>query len=801
MFEGSQHHDKGYFQPLQGAGALAERIDQRRSHQLLGSGADQRARARAVDGIRPHGLSAAGADRGEVLEPARRRAERAAPELREPARTASRRWRCWRRSFRPIIRITGRRSARSPICTRRSVDEVRAVLQHLLPPGERVARASPATSTPTTALELVARYFEEICRRARRSRRCGPRTPALQRRNAAAARGSRRAAAPVSRLAHAGDVRRRRRRARSRGRHPRQRQDVAALSPAGLREAHRHRRVGGAELARSRRLRAGRRDRRARPHARRARTRHRRGDRAGSRPKGRPSDEIERGRVQAEAQFVFRLQTVGGFGGKSDQLNAYNVFLERSRLLRPRSGALPRRHARSRCARRCAAISRTSIAWRSASCRRARRCSRCPARSRRWFHESVRHDRRSQPAARVPGRRRPFHFPAIEKSTLPNGLRVWTVRHASIPVVTVMLLSAAARPTIRRAGKGWPRSPPTCSTRAAATLSAIEMHEALARLGAQLDSDIGPDATLLTVTVLSRFVEPALVAARRHRRAPVAARRRLRARAPAAAAPADAAARHAGRGRRSRVRAAALRQHPYGHTPLGSEQSLSALTVDDVRALPRGEHPAGRRDAGGGRRLRPRGRSQRLPREAFGGWNGAATSPLPVAPPLPGPPRLNIIPRPGAPQSELRIGHVAVARNTPDYHALVAANMVLGGQFVSRINLNLREEKGFTYGARTSFDFRRLPGPVLAAGQRADGGDRRGDPRIAGRDRRHPRSAPGDGRGAGARRRGADARLRAQLRDRRAGRARGHAARALRSAGRLLRRVRPDASSASRSTT
>ena len=50
-------------------------------------------------------------------------------------------------------------------------------------------------------------------------------------------------------------------------------------------------------------------------------------------------------------------------------------------------------------------------------------------------------------------------------------------------------------------------------------------------------------------------------------------------------------------------------------------------------------------------------------------------------------------------------------RSTPDYHALVAANMVLGGQFVSRINLNLREDKGFTYGARTSFDFRRLPGP------------------------------------------------------------------------------------------
>jgi predicted Zn-dependent peptidase len=96
---------------------------------------------------------------------------------------------------------------------------------------------------------------------------------------------------------------------------------------------------------------------------------------------------------------------------------------------------------------------------------------------------------------------------------------------------------------------------------------------------------------------------------------------------------------------------------------------------------------------------------------AFAGWNGRSSGALQELTALPTPPRLNIIRRPGAPQSELRIGHVAAARNTADYHALVAANMVLGGQFVSRINLNLREHKGFTYGARTSFDFRRLAGP------------------------------------------------------------------------------------------
>jgi predicted Zn-dependent peptidase len=96
---------------------------------------------------------------------------------------------------------------------------------------------------------------------------------------------------------------------------------------------------------------------------------------------------------------------------------------------------------------------------------------------------------------------------------------------------------------------------------------------------------------------------------------------------------------------------------------------------------------------------------------AFAGWDGADPTPLVDGRAAAAPARLAIVPRPKAPQSELRIGHVAVSRTTPDYHALVAANMVLGGQFVSRINLNLREDKGFTYGARTSFDFRRLPGP------------------------------------------------------------------------------------------
>lgn len=310
----------------------------------------------------------------------------------------------------------------------------------------------------------------------------------------------------------------------------------------------------------------------------------------------------------------------------------------------------------------------------------------------------------------VPGRTPPFHFPAIERSTLGSGLRVWSVRHVSIPVATVMLLvrrGAADDPVGR---EGLAAITADMLDEGTGLLSAIEIHEALARIGAHLDSDIGPDATLFTLTVLSRFLRPAvslladMIARPSMREEDFARVRQLRLHRlmqlkdmPGAVAD------------RAFMRLL-YGSHPYGHTPLGNDASLSSLTVDDVRAF----HAANLRP--GDATLVVTGdcahaEVETIAESAFAGWTGAAQSPQPVPPSVQTPPRLNIIPRPGAPQSELRIGHVGVARNTPDYHALVAANMVLGGQFVSRINLKLREEKGFTYGARTSFDFRRLPGP------------------------------------------------------------------------------------------
>ena len=314
--------------------------------------------------------------------------------------------------------------------------------------------------------------------------------------------------------------------------------------------------------------------------------------------------------------------------------------------------------------------------------------------------------------SRLPGLRPVprFVFPAIDKSTLANGLRVWSVRHAGVPLIGFLLI-------VRR---GAADDPPGLEGLAATTadmldegtgsLSAIEVHQELARIGAQFDIDISPDATLVGLTALSRY-----------------AGRGLELLAGVAVRPTFAEADFI-RVRQLRLnRLIQLRDMPgvvadraftrllygdapYGHTPLGSEAALSALTVEDVRSF----HA---------RLLRPGAATlvavgdcdhdtiRQLAEAAFGAWaSGEAFTPD-GRDGAARPPRLNIVPRPGAPQSELRIGHVAVARSTPDYHALVAANMVLGGQYVSRINMNLRGDKGITYGAGTAFDFRRRPGP------------------------------------------------------------------------------------------
>jgi len=72
---------------------------------------------------------------------------------------------------------------------------------------------------------------------------------------------------------------------------------------------------------------------------------------------------------------------------------------------------------------------------------------------------------------------------------------------------------------------------------------------------------------------------------------------------------------------------------------------------------------------------------------------------------------VRLIHRPGSVQTEIRVGHLGVARKIPDFHAVSVMSAILGGLFNSRLNRRLREEKGYTYGAGAGFDMRRGVGP------------------------------------------------------------------------------------------
>jgi zinc protease len=311
-----------------------------------------------------------------------------------------------------------------------------------------------------------------------------------------------------------------------------------------------------------------------------------------------------------------------------------------------------------------------------------------------------------------PGPPRAFALPPVEKSVLPSGMRVWSVHHPHVPVVSFVCLIA----------RGAAADPPGKDGLAALTAdmldegtgdrSAIQIHEDLARLGAQFDTDIGSDAIAVSVTTLSGVADRALALI-----GDVVARPALR----------EADCERVRQLRLHRLKQlrdspgvvadrAFLRllygNDPYGHSPIGHEHSLAALSVDDVRTF----HAAAIEPCAA--TLIAVGDCDhstvvKLAAESFAGWGGNAAGEVALSAETVPRVRLAIVPRPNAPQSELRIGHVAAARSTPDYHALALGNAVLGGQFVSRINLNLREDKGFTYGARTSFEFRRRPGPFV----------------------------------------------------------------------------------------
>jgi zinc protease len=153
----------------------------------------------------------------------------------------------------------------------------------------------------------------------------------------------------------------------------------------------------------------------------------------------------------------------------------------------------------------------------------------------------------------------------------------------------------------------------------------------------------------------------------------------------------------------------------YGNSVVGNAESVARITIDDVRRFYRQHYvPNNASVVVAGDVSATQGAS--IVERTFGSWPRGAEPPRPTVTPKPiESSRIYIIDRPQAVQSEIRVGHIGVARSTEDYFPLSVMNALLGGVFNSRINLNLRERHGYTYGARSAFAFRRQAGPFVVA--------------------------------------------------------------------------------------
>lgn len=319
-------------------------------------------------------------------------------------------------------------------------------------------------------------------------------------------------------------------------------------------------------------------------------------------------------------------------------------------------------------------------------------------------------DRSERPGS---GPIRHFDFPEVDRRTLPNGLDLRVARISRLPVVTVNLFVRAGEQALPEENAGLSVLAGQALEGGTKWRSGTELAESLERIGARLSVSTGWEGTSVSLSCLADRLEeglPLLVETilepsfpeeevDRSREQQLAAIRQ-RAMDPASLANDAAPRRYFAQGT------------PYARPVAGTLDSVADLTRDDLREYAESSYRPGN---GGGLvvvgDVDP-AEAEKLAIDCLGSWTGdpqdgfdfdvgAATAER----------RVLIVHRPGAVQSEIRVGHVGLDRSTPDYFPISVANMLLGGTFTSRLNLNLREQHGFTYGVRSRFAFRSQRGP------------------------------------------------------------------------------------------
>ena len=321
--------------------------------------------------------------------------------------------------------------------------------------------------------------------------------------------------------------------------------------------------------------------------------------------------------------------------------------------------------------------------------------------------------------ARIDRKRRPTAGPApkiklseFQRFRLENGLSVLAIPHDDLPQISARLVLPYGTVEDPRERAGTALLAARALTEGTRERSAGEVAEWLDSLGARFSLEVNYDASVLSLHFLSRVFDPALdfmaevvtdpafdpgeVERLRDERLVEIARGRDEPRVMAGL----------------RLNEAIFGDHPYGMRTGGVEETVREIDSDALRTCHAQYYRPGEATLVIVGDVPPSDDLKRRLEEAFGGWAGDAVPPRSLSDPEPvGRCRLWAVQRAG-PQSEIRIGVLGIARNDTDYGAASVMNSILGGLFSSRINMNLREEKGWTYGASSAFEARKRRGPL-----------------------------------------------------------------------------------------
>jgi zinc protease len=315
-------------------------------------------------------------------------------------------------------------------------------------------------------------------------------------------------------------------------------------------------------------------------------------------------------------------------------------------------------------------------------------------------------DRTKPPKAGPSGK---VSFPRYFEKKYGNGFKIFVVENHQLPIVTMgfVVKSGAAFD-----GKLPGLSSVTCEllTKGTKKRSATQIAEEIDFIGGSLSNNASWDASQVFVSVLKNHLTVGFEILRDVVLNPVFSEKeieRVKAQRMASiqqlkADPAYLAD--------TKFAGVVFGDHPYGRPLIGSEDSLNKMRRDDFVSFHKDFYaPDNSFMVFAGDITRKE--AEKYAAKCFVKWKGRRKR---SAVPVPNENKLGgsviIADKPGAVQSALRVGHLGIARNNPDYLKVFVMNTLLGGYFSSRINMNLREVHGYTYGGRTGFDARVLPG-------------------------------------------------------------------------------------------